>query len=573
MPRDSLSPMPAVPAATASSDLSTSHVGALARALGLSMEPGDLDEVTHRLNAFVAAMAPASALPLDTVEPAPLAANGPATAAAPAHAGGGHAGAAAPGPVAKVSAPAADDLVFRPAIEQAALIRAGHVSPVSLLECYLERIDRLDGDLRGYITVCRDEARRDARAAARVLASGAPLGPLHGVPFAVKDQFETAGVRTTAGSRILATCVPDRDAPVVARLRAAGAILLGKLNLTEFALGGTIDFPFGQPRNPWARDRDPGGSSAGSGVAAAAALAGFTLGEDTGGSIRGPAAWCGVVGLRPTWGLVPRTGCIPVSWSMDAAGPIARTVEDAALITDLIAGPDSGDRFVGERPAGAPWAPRADVKGLRVGVVRELIEASDPEVSAAVLAAANVLQDLGAVVDEVSLPLVPMAGAVFMALADSESAGLHQAWLRSRGAEYDAATRRRLLAASLLPAAVYHQATRARELIRRQIADALAARHLLITPSQPTPAPLIAQTRAPVGSGAEAARRFFARRSYTTPFSLAGLPAISVPAGFSGGGLPIGLQIAGRAFDEPTVFRAAYAYEQATPWRDRHPPV
>jgi aspartyl-tRNA(Asn)/glutamyl-tRNA(Gln) amidotransferase subunit A len=393
------------------------------------------------------------------------------------------------------------------------------------------------------------------------------------VPFAVKDQFETAGVRTTAGSRILADRVPDRDAPVVARLRAAGAILLGTLNLTEFALGGTIDFPFGQPRNPWARDRDPGGSSAGSGVAAAAALAGFTLGEDTGGSIRGPAAWCGVVGLRPTWGLVPRTGCIPLSWSMDAAGPIARTVEDAALVTALIAGPDSGDQFVRGRRAGAPWAPRADVHGLRVGVVRELIEASDPEVRAAVLAAAHVLQELGAVVDEVSLPLVPMAGAVFMALADSEGAGLHQAWLRTRGAEYDAATRRRLLAASLLPAAVYHQATRARELIRRQIADALAARDLLVTPTQPTPAPPIAQTRAPVGSGAEAARRFFVRRCYTTPFSLAGLPAISVPAGFSGGGLPIGLQVAGRAFDEPTVFRAAYAYEQTTPWRDRRPPV
>jgi aspartyl-tRNA(Asn)/glutamyl-tRNA(Gln) amidotransferase subunit A len=554
------------------SDLSTSHVSALASALGLPLEPGDLDEVTHRLNAFVDAMGPAGALPLDSVEPAPIGDAGPPTAAAPAG-GGLVAGAGAPGTAARVQVPVAEDLVFRSATELAALIRARHVSPGSLVESYLERIDRLDGDLRAYITICGDEARRDARAAEQALASGRPLGPLHGVPFAVKDQFETAGLRTTAGSRILVDRVPDRDAPVVARLRAAGAILLGKLNLTEFALGGTIDFPFGQPRNPWARDRDPGGSSAGSGVAAAAALAGFTLGEDTGGSIRGPAAWCGVVGLRPTWGLVPRTGCIPLSWSMDAAGPITRTVEDTALVTALIAGPDSGDQFVRAGPAAPLWTPRLDMRGLRLGVVRELTEACDPEVRAAVLAAADALRGLGAVVDEVSLPLVPMAGAVFMALADSEGAGLHQAWLRTRGAEYDAATRRRLLAASLLPAAVYHQATRARELIRRELADALADHDLLVTPSQPTPAPPIAETRAPVGSGAAAARRFFARRSFTTPFSLAGLPAISVPAGFSRERLPIGLQIAGRAFDEPTVLRAAFAYEQATPWRDRRPPV
>jgi aspartyl-tRNA(Asn)/glutamyl-tRNA(Gln) amidotransferase subunit A len=447
------------------------------------------------------------------------------------------------------------------------------VSPVALLDTYLARIDRLDPDLRAYITVCREEARRDAARAERILAAGAAPGPLCGVPFAVKDQFETEGIRTTGGSRLLAANVPGRDAPVIARLRAAGAVLLGKLNLTEFALGGTITFPFGQPRNPWDRERDPGGSSAGSGVAAAAALCAFTLGEDTGGSIRGPAAWCGAVGLRPTWGLVPRAGCIPLSWSMDAAGPIARSVEDAAVVTALIAGPGPGDRSARGPGVSLPWSPRADLKGLRAGVISELTESCDPEVRAAVLGAADVLRGLGAVVDEVSLPLLPMAGAVFMAIADSEGAGLHQAWLRARGAEYDAGTRRRLLTASLLPAALYHQATRARELIRQQVAEALAARDLLVSPAQPTPAPLIAQARAPVGSAADAATRFFGRRSYTTPYSLAGLPAISVPCGFSRAGLPIGLQIGGRAFEDMTVLEAAHAYEQACPWRGRRPPV
>ncbi|HEU5320869.1 MAG TPA: amidase, partial [Methylomirabilota bacterium] len=230
------------------------------------------------------------------------------------------------------------DLAFAPAAELAALVRAKAVSPVTLVETYLERVDRLDGDLRAYVTVCRESARAEARAAEQAVARGRLLGPLHGVPFAVKDQFDTAGVRTTSGSRLLADHVPDRDAVTVARLRAAGAILLGKLNLTEFALGGTLVFPFGQPRNPWDRTREPGGSSSGSGIAAAAALAGVTLGEDTGGSVRTPAAWCGVVGLRPTWGLVPRAGCFPLAWSMDAPGPIARTVEDCALVLSTIAG-------------------------------------------------------------------------------------------------------------------------------------------------------------------------------------------------------------------------------------------
>jgi aspartyl-tRNA(Asn)/glutamyl-tRNA(Gln) amidotransferase subunit A len=467
------------------------------------------------------------------------------------------------------------ELVFAPAADLAARIRDKRLSPVALTRAYLERIDRLDGTLRAYITVCREEALADAARAEQAVARGERLGVLHGVPFAVKDQIDTIGVRTTAGSRLLADNVSTSDAPVVTRLRAAGGILLGKLNLTEFAMGGTQQFPYGQPRNPWNVEHDPGGSSSGSGIAAAAALAAVTLGEDTGGSIRSPASNCGVVGLRPTWGLVPRAGCIPLCWSMDQIGPITRTVEDAALVLSVIAGPDARD------PQMRPSAPddvvthlRDGVRGLRIGVVRELVHGADTnaETRTAVLAAAEQLRTLGATVEEISLPLVPLAGAVFMALADSEGAGAHQASLRTRPGDYDTGTRRRLLAASLLPTAAYHEATRARVLIANQVLAAFARFDLLLAPTQPGPAPSIAAGQARVVSKADAGGRFFTRRSYTTPFNLSATPAISIPCGFTTSGLPIGLQLAGRRYDEATVLRAAWAYEQATPWHQRHPP-
>ena len=466
------------------------------------------------------------------------------------------------------------DLAFTPAVELAAQIRGKQLSPVALTRAYLERIDRLDGTLHAYITVCREQALADAERAEHAVALDERLGPLHGIPFAVKDQIDAVDTRTTAGSRLLADNVSTSDAPVIARLRAAGGILLGKLNLTEFAMGGTQEFPYGQPRNPWNVDHDPGGSSAGSGVAAAAALAAVTLGEDTGGSIRSPASNCGAVGLRPTWGLVPRAGCIPLCWSMDAIGPITRSVEDAAIVHSVIAGPDARDPQMRQRaPEDVMRGLRSGVAGLRIGVIRELASSTDThsDVRAAVAAAAEQFRQLGATVDEISLPLVPLAGAVFMAIGDSEGAGAHQRWLRERAGEYDVATRRRLLAASLLPAAAYHQATRARVLIAREVLGALERFDLLLAPTQPSPAPPIASGRTRVASKADAITRFFTRRSYTTPFNLSATPAISLPCGFTPAGLPIGLQLAGRRYDEATVLRAAWAYEQATAWHRRRP--
>jgi aspartyl-tRNA(Asn)/glutamyl-tRNA(Gln) amidotransferase subunit A len=471
---------------------------------------------------------------------------------------------------------AAEDLAYLSAARLASLVRERRVSPVELVRVYLERIERLDARLRAYITVLPEAALEAAHKAEAAVMRGEVLAPLHGVPYAVKDQFDTASVLTTLGSRILRGHAPAEDATVISRMTGAGALLLGKLNMTEFALGGTREFPFGQPRNPWNPDHDPGGSSSGSGIAVAAGLCAVSLGEDTGGSVRTPAAWCGVVGLRPTWGRISRHGSFPLSWSMDTPGPLTRTVEDTALVLRIIAGHDPRDPLTSRRPV-PDYAAALDagVRGLKVGIIRELTIGADTdaEVRTAVLDAARRLEGLGAAVEETSLPLVPLAGAVFMALADADGAGLHQRWLRTRPLDYDEGTRRRLLTASLIPAALHQQAARARALLRRELRDALVRYDLLLCPTADKAAPPIAAGRAAVTSRAEVAGRFFTRRSYVTPAALAGTPAIAVPCGFTRDGLPLSVQLLGRAFDEATLLRAARAYEQATDWSRRRPPL
>ena len=469
-----------------------------------------------------------------------------------------------------------EELAFSSASRQAALMREKRLSPVELITAYLERIERLDERLRAFITVCGESALVEAKRAESEAARGEWRGPLHGIPFAVKDQLDTAGILTTSGSALLRGHVPTADSTVVAKLKDAGGILIGKLNLTEFALGGTLRFPYGQPRNPWNDQHDPGGSSSGSGIAAAAALCSITLGEDTGGSVRSPASYCGAVGLRPTWGRVSRHGCFPAAWSMDQVGPLTRTVEDTALVLGLIAGYDEKDPTTSRGAVPDYCAPLgAGVKQLRIGVITELVDGTDThtEVRGAVREAAQALAGLGARVEDISLPLIPHAGGVFMALCDSEAAGRHQSWLATRPEEYDAGTRRRLVAAGLIPATAVHRAARARALIREQIRHALEKFDLLLAPTSPHPAPPIASHTAPVASKGEAGRRFFGRRSYTTPASLAGLPAISLPCGFTAAGLPVGLQLIGRPLAESTVLTAARAWEKTAALSDRRPPL
>lgn len=466
----------------------------------------------------------------------------------------------------------ADELVYLSASEQAALIAGGDLSPVELTEAYLGRIERWNGALHAYITVTSERALDAARQAERAVSSGALLGPLHGLPYGVKDQMLTAGVRTTAASPILSGWVPTTSATVVERLDAGGGILIGKQNLDEWGKGGTVRHWFGQPRNPWNLAHTPSGSSSGSGVATAAGLCSASLGEDTGGSVRQPAAANGVVGLRPTFGRVSRHGAIMYGWNSDTIGPLTRSVQDAARFLAVIAGLDPRDPLTSSRPVPDYVAElTGDLRGLRLALVSEL--AGDPAIHPAVRGAFDraleVLRDRGAVVDEVSLPLAEHATTLVMLTTDADIAAvfLHR-WLRDRWAEFDVGTRRRLAVGCLVPAAVYSRAMRGRVLVRAEVLEALAQYDALLSPTNPLPAPRIdagpGRIDASTGMGK-------LRRLCTYPFAVANTPAISVPSGMTEDGLPVALQIAGRPFDEATVLRIAHAFEQSGPWHGRHP--
>ncbi len=389
----------------------------------------------------------------------------------------------------------------------------------------------------------------------------------------VPDGIYTKGVLTSAGSRVLADHVPEEDSTIVERLREAGAVLLGKLNLSEFAVGGTIDHPFGTPRNPWNTDRSAGASSSGSGIAVASGLCAGALGSDTGGSVRGPSSFCNVVGIRPTYGRVTRHAVVPMAWSLDTVGPMTRTVEDCALMLHAIAGHDPRDASSSSEPVPDYTASIDDgVRGLRIAMPREMFdfEGLDPEVHDAVTMAVGVLEELGASSEPVSLPASERSGAVFISIADVECAAFHSKWLHTRADDYDWSTRTRLESAALAPATAYIRAGRARALVRREMLEALKTHDVLVMPTGPVPPPSIeASTGSP--GGYYQGRLDLGRRRYTSPAALAGLPALSVPCGFSKDGLPIGAQIVGRHFAEETVFRVGRAYEAATEWHDMHP--
>ena len=471
---------------------------------------------------------------------------------------------------------ATDNLAFQPAAATAAAVRAGELSPVSAVQTFLERIDRLDSRLNAYITVTREEAMTQALAVEQQVQAGQNPGPLAGVPVAVKDQFWTEGILTSNGSRVYRDFVPAEDATIIRRLQEAGAVLLGKLNLSELAMGGTQNPPWGIPANPWDLERTPGESSSGSGVALAAHLCAASIGEDTGGSGRGPASYCNVVGLRPTFTRVSRYGMTHMCWFLDSASPMAKTVEDCALLLGAIAGYDPKDPYTSQRPVPDYTAQMHDgIAGLRVGVISELHRNPDmhPEVRAALEAATETLRGLGAEIREVSIPLVDLAGAIFVGIADTEGAGARDETLRSRPEELDPASRTRLLSASLVPAKAYNRAAKARVLLRRQFMAALGQADVLLSPTSPYPAPKHSALTARFENAEDVRQRFFFRRAYTGCYSLTALPALSVPGGFTAEGLPIGLQLGAAPFAEATLFRAAYAYEQATPWHTRIAPA
>jgi aspartyl-tRNA(Asn)/glutamyl-tRNA(Gln) amidotransferase subunit A len=450
-------------------------------------------------------------------------------------------------------------------------LRARELSPLELTESYLRRIDRLNPRVNAYITVTAERALADARRATEAFAAGEIRGPLHGIPVALKDLYETAGIRTTGGAKIHADHVPTRDCPVARRLREAGTVLLGKLNTHEYAYGVTTNNPhFGPTRNPWDLERIPGGSSGGSGAAIAAGLATATMGTDTGGSIRMPASVCGVVGLKPSYGRVSKAGVLPLSYLFDHAGPITRTVEDAALVLNAIAGYDPADASSVRVPVeDFTAALGAGVRGLRIGVPRDyFFWRLEDEVAEAVECALGELRGLGADVRDVEIPGVEAGVAATFGLVLAEAQAIHAESMRTRPADFGADVRELLsLPAAGAPALMH--ALRARDALTEAMRSVLESVDVLVTPTTPITAARIGQNAVRTGGVDQPVLTAMIR--CTAPFNATHLPALSLPCGFTSAGLPVGLQIAGRPFGEATVLRAGHAYEQATDWHARTP--
>ena len=462
----------------------------------------------------------------------------------------------------KASTPMAP-LYDRTIADAARTLREGSASAVELTESVLQRIADSEPELNAYITVTTDRAREQAARADRELQAGRDRGPLHGIPFGVKDLVDTAGIHTTGGSGFLRDRVPAQDAFVMTRLYAAGAVLVGKHNLHEFAAGTTSNNPhFGAVHNPWNLDYIPGGSSGGS---AASVVVGSCLGaiaSDTGGSLRTPASMSGVVGLKPTYGRVSCAGVISRCWSYDCVGPIAKTVADSALILNAIAAHDPHDPGSAEQPPqDYTGALDRGLDGLRVGVPRTRLWLDcDPEVAAACNAALDLMAANGATVEDVELPIPTEID--WTVVREPEAAAYHAPWMAAHAADYSPEIYANLVSATAVSAVAYINAQRA----RRQITDdtrALFQRlDVLVSPTNPS-------TAVPI-DGPEPG---FTSSRYTAGYNLTGIPAISVPCGFTAGGLPIGLMLAARRFDEVTLLRAAHAYEQLTDWHTRRPPI
>ncbi len=449
--------------------------------------------------------------------------------------------------------------------EAARAIAAKDISPVELTDHYLDRIEALDGPIASFVTLTPERARQDASAAEAAIMAGQAHGPLHGVPYCLKDIFETAGIRTTAHSKLLADYVPAQDSVAGAKLAAAGGVLLGKTATWEFAHGGpSWDILFPPARNPWNTDHTPGGSSSGSGAAIAAGFAPATLGSDTGGSIRFPAACNGIAGLKPTYGLVSRRGVLPNCYSIDHIGPLAWTCEDLALLMQVIAGHDPQDPASADIPIPDYIAALTrDVRGLVIGVPWrwfDQVKLSAPT-RAAFEAALSVYQSLGAELREVSLPPLQHYDDAKKIIAAVELFTIHQQDLRTRPHLFGASLRYRIIAGGLVRAETYLQALRARTELARAMQAVMATVDVMMLPTaepagrlEPSPGEVL-----------------FTKNSFTTAFSIGGNPALSVCSGFAENGMPFSLQIVGRLFDDAAVLRVGDAYERATPWRKTRP--
>lgn len=440
-------------------------------------------------------------------------------------------------------------------------LRRKSVSSVELTRACLARIEKLQPVLNAFITVTGDQALSEARALDAELHRGKWRGPLHGVPIALKDNIDTAGIRTTGASELFKDRVPPEDAEVARRLKNAGAVLLGKLNMHEFAYGGTSAVTyFGPVHNPWNPKLTPGGSSGGPGAAVSADMCFASVGTDTAGSIRIPASYCGIVGLKPTYGRVSIRGIIPLSWSLDHAGPMCRSVEDTAILLNLIAGYDPQDPTTVNVPVPVYVpAPRTPTSKLRLGIPRQpFFDGLNADVGKAINAALAVLRKLTGGMTDVSLPQPPNGGTIFAV----EAYTWHQQWIDKTPELYQPSVRAAIQSGGRIKASVYAQALRDLARVRREITGVFSKVDLLLLPTMADP---------PFAIETGLTKNVSARN--TLPFDAYGIPVISVPCGFTSDGLPVGLQIAGAPWAEGTVVALAHAYEQATEWHNRRPPV
>lgn len=461
------------------------------------------------------------------------------------------------------------DLHYLSIAEAGKLIAKGDLSSVELTEALLARIEAINPKLDAFLDIAAEQARADAKTAEAEIKGGGYRGPLHGMPYGLKDIIDYSGRKTTAHSKLLQDNVADSDATVTAKLKAAGGIFMGKLATHEFAIGGpSFDLPWPPARNPWNTDRHPGGSSSGSGAAVSAGLLPGALGSDTGGSVRHPASMCSLAGMKPTYGRVSRAGVVPLSFSLDNVGPLTRTVEDNAIMLTAIAGHDPRDPasaraevtdFTGDLDKG--------VKGMRIGLVRHFytkdLDAQD-EMAASIDAAAATLRDLGATVEEVEMPPLSEFAAINRVILLSEAYAIHEEWLQERPGDYAHFTRERLLPGAFMRATHYVQALRHREKMKHAFDEMMRSYDAVLTASS-------MQVPCRIDDVPEVERTY--SRQSRTPFNVIGNPALVVPSGFDKNGLPLSIQIAGRAFDEATVYRIGHAYEQATRWFEKHPPV
>jgi aspartyl-tRNA(Asn)/glutamyl-tRNA(Gln) amidotransferase subunit A len=466
------------------------------------------------------------------------------------------------------------DLALMDIAALAPMIAGREVSPIEVMQSQLRRIEALNPDLNAYVSLYPDAAMAAAKEAEAEIAAGNYRGPLHGIPMAVKDLFQVAGMERTCGSKILSEGVANSDATSVARLREAGAIMLGMLNLHEFAFGPTGINPIvGTARNPWNRDYISGGSSSGSGCATSAALAMATLGSDTGGSIRIPGAMCGVVGLKQTYGLASRAGIYPLCESLDHGGPLARTVRDAALVLGAIAGADPDDPSTAQARVGDYTALLGrPLDGLRIGVPRDFyFDRLHPEIEQAVAAALAVLEELGAVVEEVILPFNREAVQGWNAMAMAESLSVHEGHLRDNAEELSPDVNERLRLGQDLTAMDYIRSRQSQTKVRDEMAGVLAQTPVLAMPTTVIPPVPIETGTTMVGDKEVTGWRVLGQLTRLACFT--GQPAITVPCGFTEDGLPIGLQLMGGWFEEPVLLQVADAFEQATEWHLRRPPL